>query len=227
MSPFGRAVLATAVFGVCHSALASRQAKEMAAGIVGQRARDGGYRFFYVGQSVLASALLLGYLARLPATTIYHVRGPGAMLLHAGQAASLLQLLAAARAAGVARLAGLANLRAWMSGASIPPGPAAQGPETGPEGRLAVDGPFRWSRHPLNLCAVPLFWLTPRMTSRRLAFNLAGTAYFVLGSMHEAMRLRRAYGRQYAEYEQSGVPFFWPRMLHLRSKGRVPDAAGG
>jgi protein-S-isoprenylcysteine O-methyltransferase Ste14 len=202
--------MATVAFAVIHSVLASRSAKRMAARFVGERRRDAGYRLFFVGQSLLAFPLLIAYGARLPKRTIYRINGPSAILLRIGQAAGVLHLLAAARHVGIARLAGLENLRAWRNNRPVPPGPVAQGPEMQADGRLSIGGPYLWSRHPLNFSAIPLFWSTPHMTTRRLAFNLASTLYFVLGSVHEEVRLNDAYGNDYRAYAEGPVPFFWP-----------------
>lgn len=210
-----RMALATTAFALMHSALASRAAKQQAARLLGQRRSDAFYRLFFVGHSVLGFAGLIVYGARLPQRTLYRITGPAALLWRAGQAGGLACLYAAARQPGVAYLAGIRNLQAWRHGLPIPAGPYAQGPERGPDARLTVAGPYLWSRHPLNFCGIPIFWLTPHMTTRRLAFNLVSTAYFMLGSMHEEARLAAAYGARYRRYQHSDVPFFWPSPTRL------------
>lgn len=204
-----RMALATTAFALVHSALASRAAKRTAACLLGQRRSDAFYRLFFVAQSMLGFAGLVAYGARLPRRTLYRVSGPAALLLRAGQAGGLACLYAAARQPGVAYLAGVSNLQAWRHGLPVPAAPHAQGPERGPDGNLTVAGPYLWSRHPLNFCGIPIFWLTPHLTTRRLTFNLVSTAYFVLGSMHEEARLAAAYGERYRQYQRSGAPFFW------------------
>lgn len=202
--------LATIAFAVVHSALATRSAKRITADLVGETRRDAGYRLFFVGQALLTFSVLLGYGARLPKRTLYRISGPGAVLLRAGQAAGVLHLFVAARQVGIARLAGLENFRSWRKGQPIPAGPFAQGPELEPDGRLGIGGPYLWSRHPLNFSGIPIFWLTPHMTTRRLAFNLVSTLYFVLGSLHEEARLKDACGKDYLAYSNGPVPFYWP-----------------
>lgn len=205
--------LATLAFAAVHSMLATRSAKRIAARLLGEQRRDATYRVFFVVQSLAGFGALLAYGSRLPSDTLYRVEGPGALALRIGQAAGMAYLLVGLKEVGVAQWSGYANLQAWRQGLPIPPGPAAQGPELKPDGELGIGGPFLHSRHPLNFAGIPIFWLTPHMTTRRLAFNLVGTLYFVLGSKHEEIRLRQAYGEPYRRYIERDVPFFWPAIV--------------
>lgn len=220
MHTFIKATLATAAFAAVHSALASRRAKQMAARMVGSERSDATYRLFYVSQGVLSFAALTAYCASLPAHTVYRVRGPAAWLVRTGQLAGALHLSAGLRQVGLTRWAGVEKLRAWRTRKNVPLAPVAQGPELASDGRLDTGGLFHLSRHPLNFAAIPLFWLTPHMTTRRLAFNAVSTVYLLLGSLHEEARLRRACGPAYERYLQSGVPLFWPRW---RASGAVQN----
>jgi protein-S-isoprenylcysteine O-methyltransferase Ste14 len=207
-----RVAVATVAFGVVHSLLASQEAKALAARALGARRRDATYRIFFNAQAIVTFALLVRYGAGLPAHTLHRVHGPAAALLRAGQVGGLAWLWMAAREVGVLRLAGITALLGALREEPSPEGPAAQGPERGDDGALTTGGPFRFSRHPLNLSPLPVFWLTPHLTTRRLAFNVVATAYLVLGSMHEERRLRARYGDDYEAYRRSGVPFFLPRL---------------
>jgi protein-S-isoprenylcysteine O-methyltransferase Ste14 len=213
MPPSLKIVAATAAFALLHSALASSTAKRWAAAAVGEQQARAFYRPVYVAQALATSVALAAYGAHLPRRTIYRLRGPAALTMRAGQAFSLLQIAAGIRAVGLARLIGLDSLQAWRSGAPVAEGPIAQGPERDPDsGNLRIRGPFLRSRHPLNFWAVPLFWCTPHLTTRRLAFNIAATLYLALGSRHEEARLRAAYGADYRRYVSSGLAFFVPRL---------------
>jgi protein-S-isoprenylcysteine O-methyltransferase Ste14 len=53
------------------------------------------------------------------------------------------------------------------------------------------------------------------MTVNSFAFNAAATVYLVLGSAHEELRLRAAYGTKYEDYRQSQVPFYVPGLAQL------------
>lgn len=217
MQTITKTVIATLAFAAVHSALTTRQAKQMAAALVGSERSAATYRVFYVGQGLLSFAALTAYCTSLPAHTVYRIRGAGALLLRAGQLAGMVHLLAGLRHVGLKRWAGVDRLQAWRCGRDMPIAPVAQGPELTEDGRLSAGGPYRWSRHPLNFSGVPLFWLTPHMTTRRLAFNVVATIYLMLGSLHEEARLRSAYGEAYERYLRSRVPFFWPGLRRGQS----------
>lgn len=198
-------------FALVHSALASRQAKRAAAEVVGERNRNGLYRAFFIGQSLASFAVLAEYIRRQPSRELYHVRGPLAVLMHAGQVAAVGYAVLAAHQVGTRRITGLESLEAWIGDGIVPAEPEAQGPALDSQGRMKAAGPFALSRHPLNFVPVPIFWLWPKMTTKLLAFNAAATVYLVVGSWHEEVRLRQAYGERYIAYQHSGVPFYSPR----------------
>ena len=201
---------ATAVFGVVHSLLASRPAKRSAARTFGERNRNGLYRVFYIGQSLVTFGLLAAYIRRQPSCELYRIEGPLAFLMHAIQAGALVYATSAAGQVGWRRITGLESLLAWLGAGPVPPEPEAQGPALDDEGRSHAAGPFAWSRHPLNLAPLPILWLWPRMTTNLLAFNAAATIYLVVGSLHEEARLREEFGEDYDAYVNSGIPFYVP-----------------
>ena len=206
------------VLGVCtalaaiHSLLASKPAKDIARRIVGDRYRNGLYRFAFNAKSVLFLVWATWWFLRLPDREIYRVRVPWSWLFRAGQVASLGVLLSAVRVIGIFDFAGIAQLRSLLAGFDPDPEPEAQGPPLGADGQLVTGQPFRLTRHPSNLGALGVFLLFPRMTVNRLTLVVLVTLYVVLGSLHEERRLRTAYGEPFERYRQ-GVPFLVP-LLH-------------
>jgi hypothetical protein len=219
MPPTLKIAAVTVAYGLAHSLLASRKAKDVATGLLGEEKCRAFYRPFYIVQALATTAMLVRYVARSRTPSLYRVRGFPAAALRAGQSLALLHACKAVREIGLARLTGLDGLRLRLHGMPVPEAPVAQGPEADiVTGDLTAGGPFARSRHPLNFSAVPIFWLTPKLTTGRLAFNCVATAYLVLGSLHEERRLHRAYGRRYETYVGSGPGFFLPLR---RSASRV------
>ncbi len=182
-------------------------------GLVGDRAFDGLYRTAYNAEAILGLVALAAYVRRLPNHELYQARGGAAAALRAGQLAGLAYMGWAQLHVGPLRFAGLDGLVPYLLGRDeIPPAPVGQGPSPAtPEGGpMATGGPFRFSRHPLNVATPVILWLNPRMTTNLLAFNLVGTAHFLYGSLREERHLGAAYGAPYEAYQRSGVPFYLP-----------------
>lgn len=202
---------ATAAFALVHSFFCSRQTKRAAATLLGERTRRGLYRPFFILQTGLTLGMLYLYSRPLPDRELYRITGRGRWLILAVQGGVLVYAVQAGAQIGFREFAGLPNLLAWLRGdPEIPVEPEAQGPALRPDGSLRAEGPFRWSRHPLDLAPVLVLWLLPRMTAKLATFNAVSTLYFYLGAFHEEARLREAYGEAYARYQQSGCPFFLP-----------------
>lgn len=210
LSPALRAGAAMAGYATLHSALASTHAKDAAARLLGERARDVGYRPFYVVQSVAATVALVRYVRALPEETLVVYPRPVAAALRAVHVAAVAFGVWAGGAAGVGRISGLDGVAAGVAGNAVRPTPPAHGPYEADAG-LRVRGPFARTRHPLNLAFLPMLWGARRLTSRRLGAALVGTAYVVLGSALEERRNGAAYGQAYARYRRR-VPFLLPRL---------------
>lgn len=135
--------------------------------------------------------------------------GPGNLLL-------LVAVLRAAIEIGIGPFSGLSEALAYALGRTLQEPPEAQGPAMGRNG-LKTGGPFRYVRHPLNAGATAIVFLTPKMTEVRLTVAFATLVYSLVGSKLEERRLLTQYGKAYARYRASGVPFFLPS---LRAKSR-------
>ncbi|MDQ2730355.1 MAG: hypothetical protein M3Y56_01740 [Armatimonadota bacterium] len=212
-----KVVLGTAAFAAVHSILASRRAKDLAAEAFGPENRNTWYRPFYLAQSFVTFGLLGLYARRLPDRTLWIVPAPLRLVFHIGQGSALVWAVITANEVGILEMLGAAGVAARLAGEQVPPEPEAQGPALAPDGQIKATGPFRLSRHPLNLAPLPVFWLWPRMGVKLLAFNAAATLYLAAGSLHEASRLRQAFGAAYIDYEKRGVPFYLPCPWHKRA----------
>ena len=216
-SPTLRAGAAMAAYAAAHSALASAAAKGAAARLLGERARDVAYRPFYLAQSVATTAALVRTVNRLPERTLVVYPRPLALAFRGAHVAATAFGVWALVASGVGRVSGIDAVVGAATGGAVGPTPPAHGPYEGGAraGGLRVAGPFRRTRHPLNVAFLPMLWSAERLTTRRLGAALVGTAYVFLGSALEERRNRAAYGTAYEGYRRR-VPFFWPRVRPAR-----------
>jgi hypothetical protein len=204
---------ATAIYGLVHSALASHKAKQSARALAGFRCRNALYRPFYLLQSLVTMFLLTLYIRRQPGKTLYSIRGAAAIPFRLGQVGGIIWATYAAYEVGFLEILGIRPLWQLLRRENlIAPEPEAQGPALTDEGTLRINGPFRLSRHPLNLAPLIILWLNPRQTTNLVAYNSVSTIYLILGSRHEEFRLRAAYGDAYRQYEKGPVPFYFPRL---------------
>lgn len=189
-----------------------QKAKRAAVKLFGERNRNALYRAFYLAQSSVTISFLIAYIRRQPTKVLYDYKGLRAVPFHGIQAAGVCWATASALHVGLFEILGIRPAARLLSGSSeIVPEPAAQGPPlTG--NHMKVQGPFRLTRHPLNVAPLPIMWFFPRMSTNLLAFNLVSTAYLVIGSVFEEKRLLARYGDAYAQYQLSGVPFYLPRI---------------
>jgi protein-S-isoprenylcysteine O-methyltransferase Ste14 len=205
IKPSLRVMAATGIFAALHSWLASHAAKGAVLKLVGKRILNALYRTAYISQSVASFTALTWYIRRQPGRTLYHAKGRSAWGLRSAQLASLGVATLAAREVGFRRISGLQSFAQWQQGNEVQPEPEAQGPSE-ELGELRIEGPFKWSRHPLNFWPLGVLWLNPRMTTNLLAFNVAASIYLILGSMREELRLKTAYGDKYVEWVRGSSP---------------------
>ena len=167
--------------------------------------------------------ILVRYIRRQPSRELFQLEPCAAITFRCLQATGLCWAVAAAYEVKFTEILGIRPLIALLRRApTIAPEPEAQGPSL--DGRnMRAYGPFRWVRHPLNLAPIPILWFNPRMTTNLLAFNLVSTAYLVIGSMHEEIRLFNRYGQPYREYQRSGVSFYLPGRSRPRRQDRSEE----
>ncbi len=82
---------------------------------------------------------------------------------------------------------------------------------------------YRIVRHPMMTGILISLWCVPHMTVGRLVFNLAMTAYILIGTRHEEETLLDELGEDYEAYRRT-TPMLLPRFKGR--KPRFPVAAG-
>lgn len=77
---------------------------------------------------------------------------------------------------------------------------------------LRIEGPYRYSRHPVYFFSLVFLLFRPIMDLFYLTFFVSIVAYFYIGSYYEEKKLVKHFGEIYAEYKKS-VPRIFPYKL--------------
>jgi protein-S-isoprenylcysteine O-methyltransferase Ste14 len=183
------------IFGLTHSLLADPRAKRAVRRAV-DHAADRWYRLVYVILSAVAILPFFYILAFMPDRTLYVVPAPWKWLMMAGQAISVIAVVAALKQTGFSYFFGLSQS-------------FSDRPE---EPRTLVTGGFYCHiRNPLFFFGTVFLWLFPFMTVNLLTFNIIASVYFYVGALHEERSLVEKFGDAYKAYRQR-VPMFVPRI---------------
>ena len=183
------------IFGLTHSLLADPRVKRAVRHAIGEAA-DRWYRLVYVILSAIAVLPFFYILAFMPDRTLYVVPAPWKWLMVAGQAVSVIAVVAALKQTGFFYFFGL-----YQSFSDRPEEP----------GTLVTGGFYCHIRNPLFFFGTVFLWLFPFMTVNLLTFNVVATVYFYFGALHEERSLVEEFGDAYEAYRQR-VPMFVPRI---------------
>jgi methanethiol S-methyltransferase len=183
------------IFGLTHSLLADPRVKKTVRRAIGQAA-DRWYRLVYVILSAVAILPFFYILIYMPDRTLYVVPSPWKWLMMAGQAVSVIAVVAALKQTGFFYFFGLSQ-------------PFSYRPED--PGTLVTGGFYCHIRNPLFFFGTVFLWLFPFMTVNLLTFNILSMVYFYIGALHEERSLLEEFGDEYREYRKR-VPMFVPRI---------------
>ncbi len=138
------------------------------------------------------------------ATNLISLQGAARWLMQGAFFASLLGMVWGMLALRGFDVFGNQAVLAHISGS-----PAASSP-------FAVNGPYRWVRHPLYFFTLVLIWSSPDMTLDRLLFNVLFTGWIVVGTRLEERDLVAEFGEDYRAYQRH-VPMLIPCKLVKRN----------
>jgi protein-S-isoprenylcysteine O-methyltransferase Ste14 len=77
---------------------------------------------------------------------------------------------------------------------------------------LRIQGPYKYSRHPLYFFIISFLLFRPAMNLFGLIFLICATAYFYIGSVYEEKKLIEIFGEEYRLYKTE-VPRIIPFRL--------------
>ena len=192
------AFISMCAWSVFHSWLAAFSTKNLAERIFGKGIRRY-YRLLFIGIAVLTLLPILGMAALFPSRIVWTIPVPWLYLTLTLQGLALLGLVVTGLQVDTLAFIGLSQLHH---------------PDAEQKGELVTRGFYRWVRHPLYFFSLVLFWLYPLMTNVSLAFVIAASLYFLIGTLPEEQKLVEIFGEPYRQYQQD-VPRIIPWIKFL------------
>lgn len=187
-----------AAYGVLHSYLASKAAKDFTRRLIGERATAHLYRLFFNVVGLVTLYPILVITLTQPDQLLYTVPGFLNEVFSIIQVIGILLVVIAIEKTGLGDFLGTRQL---FRGAEPT--------------KLVTDGPYAWVRHPLYVGTMLALWFNPSMTVNWAAFSLGASLYFIIGAFYEERSMETYFGKDYRDYKAK-TPMFIPRFNFKR-----------
>jgi len=178
-------ILASVVWGIVHSWLASLEAKGTAERIFGPGVNRW-YRFAYNAFSVLTFVPILLMMVLLPNRSLYAIPQPWSDIFYGLQFIAVVLLVVGVLQTDTLSFIGVRQL--------------VQSPDSIPA-RLVTSGLYGWVRHPLYSAGLLFLWASPQVSLNQFVAYTTLSIYLLIGAYFEERKLLREYGQAYAEYK--------------------------
>ena len=194
-------VVLFAVFGYIHSLLASEKIKFQFKNSFGDLIAF--YRMLY-NVLTLISLYLIYLISPKPHVKIYDLQYPYDIIILIPQFLSLAGIIWTFRYICFKEFLGLDQINRFIE--------KRYNTELDEEFTLRIEGPYKFSRHPIYFFSMAFFLFRPTMDLFYLTFFLCIVAYFYVGSYYEEKKLVRQFGEIYENYRKE-VPRIIPFKL--------------
>lgn len=181
------------VFGWSHSLLASNKIKEAVRGAFPQFLPF--YRFAYNVVSLFTFYLFWTFAPK-PDIILYDFSFPFDLLILLPQIAGLLGLLWTLKFVDGKEFLGISQILRWKNG-------TYKDEELDEESVLRIEGPYKFSRHPIYLFSILFLMFRPTMNLFYFLFVLCSVIYFYTGSWYEEKKLVARFGDEYISYQKN------------------------
>ena len=185
--------LSMAAWSAFHSWIAAPSTKERVRRIFGSQI-DRYYRLVFVFAAGLTLFPILGMLILFPSQSLWVIRAPWVYLSVSIQVVSAVIVIISVIQTDPMIFVGWRQL---------------QNPDAEEKKEMITSGLYGLVRHPQFLFSIILLWLFPYMTNLVLAFNIASTLYFLVGTFIEESKLKQHFGEKYEAYQEK-VPRIIP-----------------
>lgn len=194
-------VILFAIFGYIHSLVASEKVKIQFKKIFGELIAF--YRILYNVFAILSFYFIYEFSPK-PHVIIYDLQNPFDLIILIPQFLSLAGIIWVFKYICFREFLGLDQIKRFIEKRYIT--------ELDEEFTLRIEGPYRYSRHPIYFFSITFLLFRPTMDLFYLTFFLCIVAYFYIGSYYEEKKLVRQFGQVYENYRKE-VPRIIPLKL--------------
>ena len=197
------------LFALSHSILASSKTKNLLVEKIGEKIAF--YRLFYN-----ISSLFLFYfiytISPKPNGVIYDLQFPFDIMIFVVQIFAIFGFIWGASKINLLEFFGIAQINRYMENNYNPD-------ELDEKMELVIEGPFRYSRHPIYLFSILFLVFRPTMDLFYLVFLINMLVYFYVGSYFEEKKMLEFFGNQYSDYQRT-VSRLFPIKFSRLNKNR-------
>jgi protein-S-isoprenylcysteine O-methyltransferase Ste14 len=189
-----------AVYAAVHSLLASHGVKEDIKKNFGDL-----IAFYRLGYNLFAivSLYFIYELSPKPNLIIYDLPKPYDILILIPQFTALIGLLWSFKYICIKEFLGISQIERYIQ--------KKYSSDLDEDLTLTIDGPFKYSRHPIYFFSIIFLLFRPTMDLFYLTFFVLIVAYFYIGAYFEEKKLVRVFGDIYKQYQKS-VPQIFPSI---------------
>ena len=189
------------LFCVSHSILASNKIKKTFQNRFGNLIAF--YRIGYNFISIISFVIIYKMLPQID-ITVYELPDPFAKIVILLQVISFLGIVWCAKYFSTGEFLGWSQLKRFRKS-------SYDSDDLDEKSELRIEGPYKYSRHPVYFFSILIIVLRPAMGLTYLIIVVIFVAYFYIGSVFEERRLIEKFGDAYINYQKSV-----PRILPIK-----------
>ena len=200
------------LYGALHSVLASDKVKELFKKKFGEL-----IAFYRLAYNVIAIILLylLWEISPKPLTIIYDLPNPFDLFTLIPQLIALAGLVWTIKYICFREFIGLSQVKRYLK--------KNYTSELDEELTLRIEGPYRYSRHPVYFFSIMFLLFRPAMDLFYLTVFLCIVIYFYIGSFYEEKKLIKNFGKIYSTYKEFVPRIFPVKFFHPYSPSEIVE----